>query len=348
MRGLRDIVLAVALAALAVLMTAPAGAQHERHPVLLLVPAPPADATIHDEVLAAIQARLGTLPVDVVRVEQAGEVDDGAAHRLAEQHDAWSVVWLSEATSQLHILTPPLAQRSRIRQLAGGEEELVSLPEAVASMLYTELEVVVAQEAVPVFPTAPSSDASSTPEPTMDSASTVQATAPLLSGAVGYALSPMSARGPWAQGIHGAIELRIAPRFGLRVGVDLLQSFPLEGTEGELRRWPLRVSLTRPLATGVLESALSLGGALEILRVNGLSFTPADPTALHRHLAAGISSELRTGYRLQPWLGPFLLIGADLFFVDRTMNLHEETLFRRTPLNLRFALGVSVLVDWKQ
>jgi hypothetical protein len=314
------------------------------YPVLVLVPS--ADPDQHDEVLQAIEARLRPQPVVVRRIELAEPIDEGLGLRVATEQHALTVVWLSERDSQIHLLTPALSPQPRVRRLAGDAGEQVALPEAVASMVYGEIELVLAQEALPSPPSRPSSEPTPIPEPQADrDHEPGEESAPgaaAWSVGAGVVVLPNRTRGPVEHGIHGTIGARLRPGLGLRVGGDLLRPVPLDSIEGEVRRGLLRLSLGRPLGLGAIEVSPTIGGVLEILRIEGLSHAAADPTATGPHLAGGITAELITRAHLRPWLEPSLLVGADASLVEHTAVVDGDAVYRRPHLTLHVTLGMAV------
>lgn len=330
-------------------ITIPAAGQTDAaRPVLLLTPA---DAQLmtppHDDLLQALTARLAALAIPVLPRERPDHFDDTAIAELAAQQAAWSVLWLSDDGSQLFVLTPELGDTVRARPLTGLGDTWVSKYEAVASVIYGEIQLAMTQATLAEQAPAPPDVEPEPDETGSGSDETGRGPAVSLTLSLGYAPTPLSAGGPVIHALALGAGVWIGPYLGVQANVDLSARIPLDANGGQASagRWPVRLALAGRLSLGRFEPGGRVGAVVEVLRARDMGMTPADPDALGAHLDIGLALALRAVYRVLPWLAPSVGVGVDLFALDRRFLLEGDVLLHRPRAVIRLVVGLTFVLD---
>lgn len=308
-------------------------ASAQTHLVLILAPADEARSATYIDLQLAVWAHLSARPVTVVIHGIEEPIDGEVARRVVDETGALSAAWLSDEGRTFCFLTPGLDPRPRVRAVPGDEEPWISRCEVMATVLHADVE----QRLVEL-------DEAPTPTPVEEKPS---GPAIRFVAGVGYAPALMSAPGgPFLQGFSIGAGAQIGRHVGFRAGVDLVQSWSLgiPDSDAWLARMPIRLEATFVVPVGRFDLGGNLGSVVEITEVRDLDYEPADERAKVPQVAAGLSGALHARVRILPWLAPFLLVGADLYFADLEWMLSPDVLLRRDPIVLRLTVGVSFLV----
>ncbi len=341
------------------------------HTVYLLAPGDPEGADDYRELWRAVQAHLTALPVSVRLMTVDEAVDDALALDLARDTNALLVAWLSADRDKVHHLVPAQGDRGQSRDLGGAGEGWLDRCQVVAAMIHAELgDLEVLQQATlePENTESPgeaseSSDQPETGPPVVDPAETAPAVtgndelarppgdggssprrtrAHLLISA-GYTLFRPSSAAAALHGVGFGLGLRVGRHVGIHAGADLGQATPLaiDGGDGRIVRWPVRLSVTGEVALGRLDLTGRAGILLDVSRVTDLSFSPGDTTALDNRLDLGLALGVEARFRILPWLAPFVAAGLDLYDGNRTYELSSQPVASRGAAVPRLVLGAT-------
>lgn len=311
--------------------------------MLILAPAEEVRAETYIDLQLAVWAHLSARPVTVVIRGEDGPIDTELARRVVDDTGALSVAWLEDERRTFRYLTPGLAAEPRTRAIPGDEEPWVSRCEVMATVLHADVEQrLVELDAAPPPRAEPPPPAEEEPRPPV-----------LFVAAAGYAPVLMAApRGPFLQGVSlqaGAQRGRRLPfQPGFRAGLDWTESRALgaPGSEAYLARVAFRVEATGVFPVGIVDLGGHLGAVLELTEVRGLEYPVEDTRAEGPRFWPGASAAFLVRVRVTPWLAPYLLLGADVFFKATEWRLEDPALLllRRDPVVPRGTVGLTLLL----
>jgi len=287
---------------------------------------------------STVQAHLGSLPVQVVTREVEHLPDVQVAGLTNEEGDyPLLAAWLSADDAFLLTLVPPLDRAPRVRRLRDGDVTWLARCDAIAVMLRSELEPLLAESGF----VAPEPEEPVEPPAPLPRAPDVE-----LALSFGYAPAVLSVEGPYLHGMSASLGVLFVGHLAFSVALGLGQGAHLDplGDRARLGRWPLRVGIGAQAALGPVDLLGDLGLVLDIWRLMDLAYVPMDAAALGTGIDVAFSPAVTARFRILPWLAPYLTAGVDLYPRSRLFLLQQEALLQRDAVVPRIGAGIAILL----